>query len=201
MQRKLLGANSIPHIGIIGAGLSGLRCADILLHHGFKVTLIEGRDRVGGRLHQQKLSNGHWVDMGPNWIHGTKDNPILDLAKQTQTEVGSWDTRSYLFDESGHLLPVDEGEQYADTMWDIVQDAFKHSNKHCADISVKDSLHDFFLQKVTERIPETDPEWEHKRRMVMQISELWGAFVGSPITTQSLKFFWLEECIEGGKYW
>jgi predicted NAD/FAD-dependent oxidoreductase len=26
---------------------------------------------------------------------------------------------------------------------------------------------------------------------------MWGAFVGSPIQTQSLRFFWLEECIDG----
>jgi predicted NAD/FAD-dependent oxidoreductase len=26
---------------------------------------------------------------------------------------------------------------------------------------------------------------------------MWGAFVGSPIQRQSLKFFWLEECIDG----
>ena len=26
---------------------------------------------------------------------------------------------------------------------------------------------------------------------------MWGAFVGSPVSSQSLKYFWLEECIEG----
>lgn len=40
----------IPHVGIIGAGVSGLRCADILLKHGVKVTILEARDRVGGRV-------------------------------------------------------------------------------------------------------------------------------------------------------
>ena len=34
-----------PHIGIVGAGLSGLRCADILLQHGFQVTILEGREQ------------------------------------------------------------------------------------------------------------------------------------------------------------
>lgn len=39
-----------PHVGIIGAGVAGLRCADVLLRHGVKVTILEGRDRVGGRV-------------------------------------------------------------------------------------------------------------------------------------------------------
>ncbi|POR37256.1 Putative polyamine oxidase 4 [Tolypocladium paradoxum] len=186
-----------PHVGIIGAGLSGLRCADILLRHGFKVTVIEGRDRVGGRLHQQKLPNGHWVDIGPNWIHGTNDNPMLDLAKQTKTAVGCWDTRSYVFDESGRLFPVDEGERYADMMWDIIQDAFKHSNKSSAGIPSSKSLAHFFQEQVVDKIPESEPEFARKRQIVLQMSDMWGAFVGSPVQRQSLKYFWLEECIEG----
>lgn len=38
------------HIGIIGAGLSGLRCADILIQNGTRVTILEARDRIGGRV-------------------------------------------------------------------------------------------------------------------------------------------------------
>lgn len=38
------------HVGIVGAGISGLRCADILLAHGFQVTILEARDRIGGRV-------------------------------------------------------------------------------------------------------------------------------------------------------
>jgi monoamine oxidase len=38
------------HVCIVGAGISGLRCADILLSHGFKVTILEARDRIGGRV-------------------------------------------------------------------------------------------------------------------------------------------------------
>jgi len=186
-----------PHVGIVGAGLAGLRCADILLRHGFQVTILEGRNRIGGRLHQETLPNGYLVDMGPNWIHGTKDNPILDIVNETKTDVGSWDTKSYAFDEFGGLFDVAKSDMYADIMWDIVQDAFKHSNEFSAEIDEKESLRDFFMEKVVQKVPETDQDWQMKRHVVMQMSELWGAFVGSPIERQSLKFFWLEECIEG----
>jgi phytoene dehydrogenase-like protein len=39
-----------PHVGIIGAGFSGLRCADILVQNGARVTILEARDRIGGRV-------------------------------------------------------------------------------------------------------------------------------------------------------
>jgi hypothetical protein len=38
------------HVGIIGAGVAGLRCADVLLAQGVRVTILEGRDRLGGRV-------------------------------------------------------------------------------------------------------------------------------------------------------
>lgn len=47
-QFALMG--KIPHVGVIGAGISGLRCADILGQNGAKVTILEARDRIGGRV-------------------------------------------------------------------------------------------------------------------------------------------------------
>lgn len=171
----------------------------MLLQHGFRVTVIEARSRVGGRLHQEVLPNGHLVDVGPNWIHGTTENPMHELAKQTKTATGCWDTTSYVFDESGDLFPEAQGERYSDAIWDIIQDAFKYSNRSTTEIDTAKSLADFFLDKVVEKIPDTEPDFERKRRAVLLMSQAWGSFIGSPVSRQSLKFFWLEECIEGGK--
>lgn len=43
-------AGKVPHVCVVGAGVAGLRCADVLLQYGVKVTILEGRDRVGGRV-------------------------------------------------------------------------------------------------------------------------------------------------------
>ncbi|KAI2625737.1 FAD/NAD(P)-binding domain-containing protein [Hypoxylon sp. NC1633] len=196
-ERRARSSGRKPHIGVIGAGLAGLRCTDILLQHGFEVTLIEGRNRLGGRVHQSKLPSGHKVDAGPNWIHGTNNNPILDLAKETKSVVGSWEERSSVFDEAGRQLPLSDAVNYSSIMWDIVSEAFHYSNKHSATISPDESLWDFFHKEVPRRIPDSSPDFEQKRKIVYQVADQWGAFVGSPITTQSLKFFWLEECIDG----
>ncbi|KAI0008096.1 FAD/NAD(P)-binding domain-containing protein [Xylariaceae sp. FL0662B] len=167
------------------------------MKHGFQVTLLEGRNRLGGRVHQSTLPFGHSVDAGPNWIHGTNDNPILDLAKETKTTVGSWDTKSAVIDEDGKPLSLSDAQIYSDIMWDIVAAAFRHSNKHSATISPDETLWDFFLKEVPRKIPDNKPDFERKRKFVYQIAECWGAFVGSSVLTQSLKFFWLEECIDG----
>lgn len=54
---------SITDICIIGAGLSGLALAEALLADGREFTLLEARDRAGGRVLSQ---NGY--DLGPSWV-------------------------------------------------------------------------------------------------------------------------------------
>lgn len=101
-----------------------------------------------------------------------------------------------IFDEDGKLL--EDGKSLNDTMWGIIVQAFKHSADNTATIDPRESLYDFFLEKVQEIFPSQDESGE--REIMMQMTEMWGAFVGSPVRTQSLKFFWLEECIDGGMY-
>jgi len=128
-------------------------------------------------------------------IHGTDHNPILDLAKQTNTATHTWGENVTVFGEDGKIL--EDGRSLSDTMWGIIVQAFKHSAENTSNIDPKESLHDFFETKVQEALP--GAEDSERRRIIMQMSHLWGAFVGSSVTRQSLKFFWLEECIDGGK--
>jgi monoamine oxidase len=62
---------------VIGAGLSGLSAARSLVDAGWGVVVLEGRDRIGGRVHTQD-----GIDMGAHWIHGTEGNPVTNLARQ-----------------------------------------------------------------------------------------------------------------------
>ena len=50
LARQILAQRRIPHVCIVGAGFAGLRCADVLTQKGIKVTILEGRDRIGGRV-------------------------------------------------------------------------------------------------------------------------------------------------------
>ena len=50
MLRRILPKGQKLHVCVVGAGFAGLRCADVLLQHGVQVTIVEARDRVGGRV-------------------------------------------------------------------------------------------------------------------------------------------------------
>ncbi|KAF2671665.1 hypothetical protein BT63DRAFT_177032 [Microthyrium microscopicum] len=66
---------------VIGAGLSGLSTANQLSKAGLRVALIEARDRVGGRVYNQRLKNGGVMDMGAEFIGPTQDR-MYALAKE-----------------------------------------------------------------------------------------------------------------------
>lgn len=50
MLRRVASTTRRPRVAIVGAGFAGLRAADVLLKHGAHVTILEARDRVGGRV-------------------------------------------------------------------------------------------------------------------------------------------------------
>ncbi|OIT08256.1 PREDICTED: protein FLOWERING LOCUS D-like [Nicotiana attenuata] len=70
---------------IIGAGLAGLAAARQLMLFGFKVTVLEGRKRAGGRVYTKKMEGGNKVaaaDLGGSVLTGTLGNPLGLLARQ-----------------------------------------------------------------------------------------------------------------------
>ncbi|KAA8523842.1 hypothetical protein F0562_010265 [Nyssa sinensis] len=70
---------------IVGAGLAGLAAARQLLSFGFKVVVLEGRNRPGGRVYTQKMGRkGKYaaVDLGGSVITGIHANPLGVLARQ-----------------------------------------------------------------------------------------------------------------------
>ena len=64
---------------VIGAGMSGLTTARMLADAGQRVVVLEGRDRIGGRMHTDR-SAGFPVDLGASWIHGIEGSPLWDLV-------------------------------------------------------------------------------------------------------------------------
>ncbi|RMZ89749.1 hypothetical protein DV736_g3005, partial [Chaetothyriales sp. CBS 134916] len=189
-DREVFGSRR-PEIAIIGAGIAGLRCAATLLRSGAKVTVFEARDRVGGRLHQQK-SGGHLVDMGPNWIHGTNKNPVMQMADRTRTIVLSPDENGVVFDSDGNKKTAKESRELSATMWGLIGEAFLHSDDHSASIDPSSSLSDFLRERLSAKIKD-----KAKLQDALNESRMWGQFIGGPIEKQSLKFFFLEECVDG----
>ena len=66
---------------VIGAGISGLTASLELVRAGHPVTIVEARNRVGGRIDSHDWSNGT-IDLGASFLHGVDGNPLVDLLKQ-----------------------------------------------------------------------------------------------------------------------
>ena len=58
---------------VVGAGVSGLNAAYQLCSKGESVTVLEGRDRTGGRVYTTTIGNGTSAvkaEVGAGWLHG-----------------------------------------------------------------------------------------------------------------------------------
>jgi hypothetical protein len=112
----------------------------------------------------------------------------------------TWDERQAIFDHQGNKMSDKEAADNNELVWKIIGKAMKHSNEDSATIPADKSLYNFFEEEVQKEFPLTgksDTEAKRKQGTILHMAEMWGAFVGSPIQTQSLRFFWLEECIDG----
>ena len=82
-----LRAQPRPHVVIIGAGLAGLSAARQLQDAGQKVTVLEARARIGGRVHTSRVWADLPMDLGASWIHGQQGNPLTSLAREARVAL------------------------------------------------------------------------------------------------------------------
>lgn len=55
MIRRVLPQGRKINVCVVGAGVAGMRCAQILGAKGINVTILEARDRTGGRVGAAKM--------------------------------------------------------------------------------------------------------------------------------------------------
>lgn len=56
---------------VVGAGFAGLRAAERISKAGRSVTVLEARDRAGGRICPGEIA-GHTIDLGGMWLAPTQ---------------------------------------------------------------------------------------------------------------------------------
>ncbi len=68
-----------PDVVIVGAGSAGIGAARRLIAAGLSVTVLEARNRLGGRTVTVPMK-GHPVDLGAHWLHAGPINPLVKLG-------------------------------------------------------------------------------------------------------------------------
>src|SRR5437870_3281275 len=80
--------NNKPKIVVIGAGFSGLSAAYKLTQRGFEVTVLEARNRIGGRVfsHVIDKDDNLVVELGGEWV-GNSHTRIQELCNEFHLEL------------------------------------------------------------------------------------------------------------------
>ncbi len=91
---------------IVGAGVSGLMSGVLLKSQGFKVLVLEARDRVGGRTCTIKDSNKS-IDLGGQWV-GNCQSRVMNLVKKLGlTHFEQYDKGKHIMNWGGKITEYD----------------------------------------------------------------------------------------------
>jgi monoamine oxidase len=96
-------------VAIVGGGLAGLRCAEVLVERGLDVVVLEARERVGGRVFSHHFGDGQTCERGAEFIDSNHAE-VLALATRLSLTLTSrtaeLDPAETLLDAGGRAVPM-----------------------------------------------------------------------------------------------
>ena len=102
-------SDQVHDVLIVGGGLAGLRCAEVLAAAGLDVVVLEARTRVGGRVFSHHFSDGQTCERGAEFIDSNHAE-VLALAARlglTLTDRSAdLDPAATLIDAGGRAVPM-----------------------------------------------------------------------------------------------
>ncbi len=113
---------------VVGAGMAGLGAARALHDLGYHVTVVEGRERLGGRTFTDD-SLRLPLDLGASWIHGVDGNPLTALADDLGVARGpatDWDNE---------IEYAPDGAELTDALYAAADEALDAVLAHAAEQS------------------------------------------------------------------
>ncbi|XP_058218109.1 polyamine oxidase 2-like isoform X1 [Rhododendron vialii] len=192
-----------PSVIIVGGGFAGIAAARALHDASFQVTLLESRNRIGGRVHTD-YSFGFPVDLGASWLHGVcKENPLapvigrlgLPLYRTSgdNSVLYDHDLESYaLFDMDGNQVPQGLVKKVGEAFERILEETDKIRQEHIEDMSILRAI-----SIVLERKPELRLEGIAHKVLQWYLCRMEGWFAADADTI-SLKCWDQEELLPGG---
>lgn len=84
-------------VAVVGAGASGLACAQALLRAGLRVAVLEARHRVGGRVCTARMPTGDVIELGAQVVHATLDQSLLELMSKAGIRTAPYAFESDLY--------------------------------------------------------------------------------------------------------
>jgi polyamine oxidase len=126
---------------IVGAGIAGLAACNRLIECGFDVTILEARDRCGGRIWIDNNTLGLPFGLGAGWIHGVDDNPIAQLAEKFHTQMVTVDPNKFItFDRKGNPISQNAVQKFNEKFAILLDQAKELAFKSKHDISLSTVL-------------------------------------------------------------
>uniref|UniRef100_A0A672MZK2 Lysine-specific histone demethylase n=1 Tax=Sinocyclocheilus grahami TaxID=75366 RepID=A0A672MZK2_SINGR len=105
----VLVAKKTGKVIVIGGGVSGLAAAKQLQSFGMDVTILEARDRVGGRVATFRKGN-YVADLGAMVVTGLGGNPMAVVSKQVNMELAKIKQKCPLYEANGQAVPKEKDE-------------------------------------------------------------------------------------------
>ena len=161
---------------VIGAGCAGLAAARQLRMKGYKVIVLEGRNRPGGRVHTEKMmgpksSTGDRIvavtDLGGSILTGIDGNPLASIVKQMQmplSKIGS-ETVPIFLPDGNEADPELDGK--VEKLYNkLLQDSDELRKKPGAEsLSLMDALESLWQDQVHTLMLKTENERKVARQL------------------------------------
>ena len=124
---------------VIGAGIAGLRAATALRNGGLEVTLVEARDRMGGRIDTVRPRGwGLPVERGASWVHDTAASDLADRLSTLEVRTVPFDYATAILGTDRAALPADS--TYGEAGAAAVKAAVAWADDQEVDRSLADAL-------------------------------------------------------------
>jgi len=115
-------AQSDSDVVVVGAGMAEISAARTLIGAGFRVRVIEARNRIGGRAFTDTTRFSWPFDRGCTWIHSADVNPMTGIAGTLgyDTLVDDSDTWLYLDGREATGTEYDRAEEAVEALWEAI---------------------------------------------------------------------------------